>query len=273
MPLTLGLQNTHVLVTGGAGLIGTAVVRAFLDEGAHVSSIDIAAPPTPVPTAHYYAGDVTDEGSFEAAWADAVRAGGPVACCVALASLDLSVLPHHARATETLSLAQFRRTLDVNVVGTWLAARAWLRGVRAGGERRNACLVVVGSESGRFGERGNPDYASAKSAVQGGLVSSLAAEAGREGVRVNAVAPGPVDTPRFKEECKNDPEQLWLDAQATTGLAQPVPMEAVANSILFLASDNFSSHIHGQVLNVDSGKQGKLLWTKEQIEAHGSGQS
>lgn len=183
MPLTLGLQNTHVLVTGGAGLIGTAVVRAFLDEGAHVSSIDIAAPPTPVPTAHYYAGDVTDEGSFEAAWADAVRAGGPVACCVALASLDLSVLPHHARATETLSLAQFRRTLDVNVVGTWLAAGAWLRGVRAGGERRNACLVVVGSESGRFGERGNPDYASAKSAVQGGLVSSLAAEAGREGVR------------------------------------------------------------------------------------------
>lgn len=183
MPLTLGLQNTHVLVTGGAGLIGTAVVRAFLDEGAHVSSIDVAAPPTPVPTAHYYAGDVTDEGSFEAAWADAVRAGGPVAVCVALASLDLSVLPRHARATETLSLAQFRRTLDVNVAGTWLAARAWLRGVRAGGERRNACLVVVGSESGRFGERGNPDYASAKSAVQGGLVSSLAAEAGREGVR------------------------------------------------------------------------------------------
>lgn len=103
------------------------------------------------------------------------------------------------------------------------------------------------------------------------------------GYRVNAVAPGPVDTEQFKFECQQNPNQYWQDAQATcvfppsftspiltsnitsTSLAQPVPPMAVARSILFLASEAWSSHITGQVLNVDSGKQGKVLWPKEEL--------
>ena len=102
--------------------------------------------------------------------------------------------------------------------------------------------------------------------------------------RVNAIAPGPVDTARFRKECSEDPEQLWLDAQATygdfscsvlgvgmltscrTALRKPVAVEAVAKSILYLASENMSGHVHGQVLNVDSGKQGKVMWTKEECQ-------
>jgi NAD(P)-dependent dehydrogenase (short-subunit alcohol dehydrogenase family) len=82
--------------------------------------------------------------------------------------------------------------------------------------------------------------------------------------RVNAVAPGPVDTAQFRKECSENPNQFWLDAQATTGLKKPVPPEAVAKSILFLASENWSGSITGQVLNVDSGKQGKVMWMKEE---------
>ncbi|KAB2578253.1 N-acylmannosamine 1-dehydrogenase [Lasiodiplodia theobromae] len=304
MPLSLGLEDTHVLITGGAGLIGGAVVRAFLSEGAHVSSVDIAhadvasddeeeEPESEYSgpgTLHEYYGDVADEASLARAWRRAVAENGPVGCCVALAGLDLSVLPRrHGGAGDDddaggvgggggggggivdVSVAQFRRTLDVNVVGTFLTARQWLRGIRDAESSwdylENASLVLVGSESGWFGERGYPDYAAAKSAVQGGLLKSLAADAPRvyEKARVNAVAPGPVDTVRFRQECADNPDQLWLDAQATTGLGKPVPVEAVARSILFLASDNFSSHVHGQVLNVDSGKQGKVLWPKEDI--------
>ncbi|KAL1645797.1 hypothetical protein SLS58_003681 [Diplodia intermedia] len=306
MPLSLGLEDTHVLITGGAGLIGEAVVRAFAQEGAHVSSVDIAHDDVASDddedepaetdysgpgTLHEYHGDVADEASLARAWRRAVAENGPVGCCVALAGLDLSVLspPHHHPSSHDdeeeeegsgggggggvadVSVARFRRTLDVNVVGTFLTARQWLRGIRdAEGSweyLENACLVLVGSESGWFGERAHPDYAAAKSAVQGGLLKSLAADAPRVygKARVNAVAPGPVDTARFRQECAENPEQLWLDAQATTGLGKPVPVDAVARSILFLASDNFSSHVHGQVLNVDSGKQGKVLWPKEDI--------
>ena len=82
--------------------------------------------------------------------------------------------------------------------------------------------------------------------------------------RVNAVAPGPVDTVQFRKECAENPNQYWLDAQATTGLKKPVPPEAVAKSILFLASENWSGSITGQVLNVDSGKQGKVSWMREE---------
>lgn len=131
---------------------------------------------------------------------------------------------------------------------------------------RNIGLIIVGSESGHFGERGNADYASGKSAVQFGLVRSLIGDVARiwPGVRVNAVAPGPVDTAQFRKECAENPDQLWLDAQATTALKKPVPPESVAKSILFLASENWSGNIAGQVLNIDSGKQGKVMWMKEE---------
>lgn len=78
--------------------------------------------------------------------------------------------------------------------------------------------------------------------------------------RANVIAPGPVDTPQFRIECKTSPSQLWHDAEATTALGRPVPMVEVARSILYLASDNFSGSVHGQILHVDCGKQGKLMY-------------
>jgi hypothetical protein len=50
-----------------------------------------------------------------------------------------------------------------------------------------------------------------------------------------------------------------------TALCEPVPVRAVAMAMLSLASHNFSSHIHGQIINVDGGKQGKIMWTKEEL--------
>jgi NAD(P)-dependent dehydrogenase (short-subunit alcohol dehydrogenase family) len=275
--LDLSLTDSHVLITGGAGLIGESVVHHFVTAGAKVSSLDITYAPGPPFTASSPKGqyqcihcDISSEASVARAFSDAASSFGPVEVCIALASLDYSVL-EHAQITEA-SFAQMKRVLDVNVAGTWLTAREWLRGLKSAASQhpkpalKNVSLVIIGSESGRFGERFNADYSMAKSAVQGGLLQSLKAEAPRvwEGARVNAVAPGAVDTERWRQECREDPRLEWAETMATTALKKAVPTPAIAKAILFLASENFSGNVHGQVVNVDSGKTGKVMWMPEE---------
>lgn len=185
--LSLGLEGTHILITGGAGYIGATTVSAFLSAGANVTSLDIN--PSKLTLKHpnllSLHADITSESGLTSAFATAVARFGVVHCCVALASLDLSVLPHHGSIAD-MPLTQWRETFRVNVEGTFLTARTWLRGIREAVERgvemRNVGLVVVGSESGWFGEKGNADYASGKSAVQVGLVQSLKADMSRSEV-------------------------------------------------------------------------------------------
>lgn len=100
--------------------------------------------------------------------------------------------------------------------------------------------------------------------MQGELGAGILTSRNADPRRVNAVAPGPVDTAQFRKECEENPNQFYLDSQATTGLRRPVPPEAVAKPVLFLASENWSGSITGQVLNVDSGKQGKVMWLNEE---------
>ena len=125
---------------------------------------------------------------MQEAFAAAVQKFGTVACCVALGGLDYSVL-EHSESIADASFGQLQRVLEVNVAGTWLVAREWVRGLRAvkgnGEKLKNVGLVIVGSECGWFGERTNSDYAAGKSAVQVGLLLSLRADVVRiwEGAR------------------------------------------------------------------------------------------
>ncbi|KAI4130007.1 MAG: hypothetical protein LQ347_003539 [Umbilicaria vellea] len=266
--LDLGLSDSHVVITGGAGFIGSAAVSAFLAAGAKVTALDINPSKLTLTheRLHIVKADITSESELDSAFEEARLKFGVIQCCVALASLDLSVLPHVSLID--MAAEQWRRTFRVNVEGTFLTARTWLRQIKAHAtpETRNLSLVIIGSESGWFGERTNADYASGKSAVQIGLVQSLQNDIVRihPGARVNAVAPGPVDTAQFKKECKENPEQYWLDAQATVALGKPVSPADVAKSIVYLASEAWSGRVTGQVLNVDSGKQGKVMWTKDE---------
>jgi NAD(P)-dependent dehydrogenase (short-subunit alcohol dehydrogenase family) len=274
MDLSFGLEGTHVLVTGGAGHIGRTVVNAFLSAGARVSSLDIAypqdqPPPSPITNLQEIYADTSSETSLESGWELAIAGFGTVETCIALAALDLSVLTHVESAAD-MSIEQFKKTLDVNVTGTFAVARQWLRGLRehtrikSPQQLHNVSLIMIGSESGHWGERGNPDYGTSKAAVQYGLLQSLRQDVPRvyEGARVNAVAPGAVNTPRFPQECSENPEQYYNDCVGTTALGKPVEMEQVAKSIIFLASEKWSSSVHGQIVNVDSGKLGKIVWEK-----------
>jgi NAD(P)-dependent dehydrogenase (short-subunit alcohol dehydrogenase family) len=268
MDVSLGLDGTHILITGAAGQIGQSIVRAFLSAGAHVTAIDINE--SRMTLQHekliWLTADITDEESMQQAFDDAVRARGVVSTCVAAAGLDLSFIPHHESICD-LPLDQWQRTISVNTTGTFLTARTWLRGIRdlwqsAG---RNVSLIIIGSEAGSFGVPGNADYATSKAAIQYGLVKSMAPEAVRilSRARVNAVAPGPVDTPQFRKECAETEGVQYTEAEATVALRRSVPVEAVARACLMLASENYSGNITGQVIPVDSGKSGRLLWQQD----------
>lgn len=279
--LGLKLEDTHVLVTGGAGLIGSEVVGAFLSAGAHVSSVDIsygadeaAGQSTPSPRKEgdpkllQLSADIADPSSLATAWGRATSVFGTVEVCVALASLDLSVLPQTDSIIDASS-DTWSRVLNINVGGTMLTSQMWLRGIRdhlaqkSGVKLKNPGLILVGSEAGHFGVRTCAAYAAAKSAVQYGLLQSLGADAPRiyERARVNAVAPGPVDTERFRAETKGPgTNEWWAECQATTALAKPVPTEAVARSILFLASEAWGGSVHRKCIDVDAGKMGALMW-------------
>ena len=256
----------------GAGLIGSHIVRAFLAAGCNVSVVDLApGSPASLPeSSHllYISGDIskTIGPAFDAAEAKF----GTVETCVAMASLDLSVLPQTESICD-MDPDTWRRVMDVNVTGTFLTARRWLQGIRSavgsGQKLKNVGLVIMGSESGTFGVRTMAAYAAGKSAVQAGLMLSLSQDAPRifPRARVNAVAPGAVDTPRFREEMETyGAEWTYREAEATVGLARPVNGEEVARVVLGLASERWSSGVHGKVLGVDAGKMGVVLWSRDE---------
>ena len=225
--LDLGLAGTHVLVTGGCGLIGKVVVHAFLVAGCHVTIVDITDDcPFDQDDAKmlYQKADITNTDQMDTVFAQAEERFGPVTTCIALASLDLSVLPQSDSLAD-MDQKTWQRVFDVNINGTFVTCQRWLRSIRKAASNpqeaaklRNVGLVIMGSESGRFGVPTMAAYAAGKSAVQYGLMYSLAQDAPRlhPKARVNAVAPGPVDTDRYKEETlRYGKEWYWKECEAT----------------------------------------------------------
>jgi len=276
MDISLGLEGHLVVVTGASGHIGKVIVDAFLAAGSNVACLDIKAHDSSIQhqLLHRIEVDIAKEHAVRDAWKEAQKHfGGKVpTICVCAAGLDLSYINHHQSIAD-MPVEQFRRTLDVNTTGTFITAKTWLKCIRdsldADTQLRstlhNVSLIIVGSEAGVLGVPGNADYAASKSAIQYGLTMSLAPEAARifEQARVNAVAPGAVDTPQFKREYDAAPTALWIDAEATVASKKPVHMEHIARTCLMLASDNYSGSTTGQVVRVDGGKNGRMYWERD----------
>lgn len=227
------LQGTHVLVTGGCGLIGRVVVQAFLAAGANVSIIDLADAAKAIANttdaallgnAVICTADISKPDEVETAFTQIESKNGPVECCIALASIDLSSLPQTESICD-MDPSVWQRVFDVNINGTFLTCQRWLKGIRSATQTpekaaklRNVNLVLMGSESGKFGVRTMAAYAAGKAAVQYGLLQSLAKDVPKVYLkaRVNAVAPGAVNTARFKEECERFGKQwAWEECEAT----------------------------------------------------------
>jgi len=185
-----GLAGKGVLVTGGAGGIGSACVRAFAAEGARVAihyrtNGDRAAELAGKTGGVALGANLTVETEVEQLFADAEGALGSLEVCVAVAGF----WPREDEPVWQLPLERWEATLRTNLTATFLTARGFLRIVERTGHGN---LVLVGSTAGRFGEAGHADYAAAKAAIQRGLLLSLKNEIVRIAPRgrVNAVAPG-----------------------------------------------------------------------------------
>lgn len=233
-----GFAERAVLVTGAASGIGLATARRLADDGARVIGVDRVAGEFVTTT-----GDVTDEAMWEA---------------IDLDGLSHAVINAGISASggiPGLALADWRRVMAVNLDGAFLTLRAAMRAI--GG--RAGSIVVVASAAGIRAEPGIAAYAASKAAVIQ-LARVAAREGAGHGLRVNAIAPGGVETPIwrgipfFDDLVATDGEAAAFAAMARMGtpLGRYARPDEIAGQIAFLLSDAAAT-ITGTVLTSDGG--------------------
>jgi 2-hydroxycyclohexanecarboxyl-CoA dehydrogenase len=233
------LKDRVAIVTGGASGIGAAIVARLAADGADVTIGDIDLDAAKAHAAAVGATavhlDVTDPASARAAVVD----GGPFDVLVNNAGVD-----HPGVFFTDVTPEQWRRLLAVNLEGVFACTQAALPAMQQAGYGR---IVNISSEAGRIGAKANAVYAAAKGAVIA-FTKSIARENARYGITVNAVAPGPIDTPLVQ---RYEPRALEL-ATASTQLRRLGTPEEVAAAVAFIASPE-ASYITGEILGVSGG--------------------
>ncbi|SEQ27588.1 SDR family NAD(P)-dependent oxidoreductase [Microlunatus flavus] len=240
------LAGKTALVTGGTSGIGLAVVRRFVEEGAHVvvsgrrqSALDEVA------------SELGDR--VTAVQADATDPAGVAALFAAVEARGAGLDAVHANAgvgelgalTE-VTAADIDTTFATNVRGTALTVQGAVRFLNPG-----AAIVVTGSTSATGTERGFGVYGASKAAVVA-MTRTWARELAPRGVRINTVVPGPTETPGLKGLAPADPDALLQTIAAGMPLGRLLRPEEVAAAVLFLVSSE-SSGMTGSELFVDGG--------------------
>jgi meso-butanediol dehydrogenase/(S,S)-butanediol dehydrogenase/diacetyl reductase len=230
------------LVTGAASGIGAATAALFAAEGATVVGLDVRPAET---DRQVIACDVTNPASVASAVGDAARAhdGFDIVANVA----GIAQFGH----VESLTIEEWRRVLDVNLTGPFVVSQAAIPHLKA----RRGCIVNVASIAGLEGQ----PYSAAYSASKGGLVlltKSMAVDLAADGIRVNCVCPGTVDTPLIGDVAARIPADVDPRLMARLDMLLPgfIPPAQVAEAIAFLASDA-ATMITGAALVLDGGRQ------------------
>ncbi|TGB06387.1 SDR family oxidoreductase [Streptomyces sp. MZ04] len=242
-------EGLKALVTGGASGIGRATAELLAARGAQVAVLDLDPSAVEKPLTGYRA-DVSDDASLRVAVAAAVAGLGGLDVLVNNAGIG-------AQGTvEDNDDAQWHTVLDVNVLGIVRTSRAALPHLRDSG---SAAIVNTCSIAATAGLPQRALYSASKGAVLS-LTLAMAADHVREGVRVNCVNPGTVDTPWVGRllDAAPDPaaERAALQARQPTG--RLVSADEVAGAIAYLASP-LSGATTGTALAVDGGMQGLRL--------------
>jgi NAD(P)-dependent dehydrogenase (short-subunit alcohol dehydrogenase family) len=241
-------SNT-ALVTGGGSGIGLAVVRALLEEGWRVVAADVVQDSLDQARQEVAGGneqvrfeqlDVTDEEAVKRAIARCDAEFGPLTGLVNSAGIAADV-----PCLET-SAGLFRKILEVNLIGSFVASREAALLMR---EHGGGSILNVASVSGIRGNTGRVAYGSSK----GGAIMMtkvMAAELGPLGIRVNSIAPGPIETPLVRQVHTEHVRAEWIRTVPQRRYGTP---EEIAQAATFLLDPRRSSYITGQIICVDGG--------------------
>lgn len=246
------LEGMTALVTGGDSGIGRAVAVLYAREGADVAIVYLNEHEDAEETRSAVeaegrkclaiAGDVKDPEFCRHAVEKAVQQFGHLDILVNNAAFQ-----EHSNALEDITEEHFDETLRTNLYGYFHMAKAAIPHLKAGG-----CIINTGSETGLFGQPVLLDYSMTKGGIHA-FTKALATNLVEKGIRVNAVAPGPVWTPLNPAD---RPPGTLSKFGGTTDMKRPAQPEEVSPAYVFLAAPSCSSYITGTVLPVMGGVTG-----------------
>jgi NAD(P)-dependent dehydrogenase (short-subunit alcohol dehydrogenase family) len=239
----------HIAVFGAAGDIGTTIVTLLLELGGRVTALDrdavalgrLAALPGAQGALATVPVDVADEARMAAAFAGL----GPIDGLVNGAAIE-----HRPTPTTQIDTDLFRKVIDINITGVFLGLKYGLPLLH----RPGGSVVNFGSTAGIKGANGMSAYVASKHAVIG-LTRCAAIEFGPEGLRVNAICPGPVEGRMIDSIMGSEPGQPSAAAAARMAVVPSRRFargEEVARVVAFLLSDA-SSYVNGACYMVDGG--------------------
>jgi 3-oxoacyl-[acyl-carrier protein] reductase len=232
--VTYPLGGRRALVTGAGSGIGAATRAALMAAGACVLGLDICVPAGA--EAEFVEADLTEPEAVTQAVADAACRLGGIDILVNCAGIEID------EPFEGTSIQQMDRLYQVNLRGTMLMIQAVLPHMPEGGR-----IVNIASELAYLGRAGSAVYAATKGAILS-LTRSLAREYGAR-LRINAVAPGPIDTPLLHFETLSPALQALETGNPLGRIGKPAE---VAAAILFLAGPG-ADFMTGQCIGVDGG--------------------
>jgi NAD(P)-dependent dehydrogenase (short-subunit alcohol dehydrogenase family) len=249
------IAGRHALVTGGGSGIGRETALALARAGAAVTICGrreeaLLATARESDRIHAFVCDVTDEAAVAALYAEAGNARGPFNIVVANVGMSGS------SPAQRTSLADWQRTLDTNLTGSFLTVKPALSGMISAKSGR---IVFIASTAGLKGYAYVAPYVAAKHGVVG-LMRALAMEMAKTGVTVNAVCPGFVETEMLQDSVRRivdktgrTVEQARASLTATNPQGRLIQPDEVAATVLWLCSDEAAS-VTGQAISLSGGE-------------------
>jgi NAD(P)-dependent dehydrogenase (short-subunit alcohol dehydrogenase family) len=247
------LEGKTALITGGDSGIGRAVAVLFAREGADVAITFLAAEQSDADETRraveqtgrrclLLAGDLTDAGFCQHVVERTVAEFGKLDILVSNAAHQ-----NRKKSLDEVSDDEFDRTFKTNIYAYFRVVRAALPYLKAG-----ASIIATSSITGLIGNKALPDYSATKGAINA-FTKALAQSLIEKGIRVNAVAPGPVWTPLNPAD-KGLPPDKVAQFGSKTPIGRPAQPEEIAPAYVFLASDADSSYITGEVISLLGGE-------------------
>jgi gluconate 5-dehydrogenase len=247
MTNVFSLKGETALITGGGSGLGLAIARCFVEAGAHVVLVGRREPELDQavkdlgPLAAYAVFDVSALDQTDDLIAHITYQFGPVSILVNNAGIHLK------KKAEDTTVQEFQTVLDTHLLGAFALSRALLPSMKA---QQHGNLLFIASMASIMGIPEVSAYAAAKSAIVG-LTRTLATELAADGIRVNAIAPGWIESPMSQQALSKDPErqQRVLTRTPMHRLGQP---EDIGWAAVYLCSPA-ARFVTGTLLPVDGG--------------------